>query len=390
MTVLIIPTRTELKKFLPDQKTVKAFEALFNAADPDLGALTDQVNTNTDNIDDLLVVAFDGTSTPPNFERPGLTPDYIDMARGAKSVNAVGRMSWNRSADTLNIGHEGGVQQQVGSELYAHIQSNNLGSAILDGQIVGISGTGSDITLFMADGTYPAEYVVGMATQQIEPGGGGRVTVWGRVHGINTVAYSTGDTVYVSPTVPGGITNVKPVAPDIVIPIGIVTVSNATEGEVFVRPIIELQMYYGSFARIGSQTPAVANTAYPIVITSSGEANGVAAGTPASRLVVANAGLYSIAASFQITSSSASAKDVWLWFRKNGVDVPNSAIVTSLESNSAIASPRASISVALSAGDYMEVMWASDSTAVTLGGTAATAFSPASPACTITIVQSQH
>ena len=109
-----------------------------------------------------------------------------------------------------------------------------------------------------------------------------------------------------------------------------------------------------------------------------------------SRLVVAHSGLYEFNCAFQLASGSASTKNVWLWFRKNGVDVANSSFKVSLESNSALATPSRSMVFSLAANDYIELMWAADSTSVTLSPFAATAFAPAAPACIVSVDQVQQ
>jgi hypothetical protein len=106
--------------------------------------------------------------------------------------------------------------------------------------------------------------------------------------------------------------------------------------------------------------------------------------------VAANAGLYKFSVSLQLTSSSASVKNVWIWFRKNGVDIANTSMITSLDSATAIRSPSRDLFFSLLAGDYIEIMFASDSTNMTVDNIAATAFAPAAPAAILTVNQEQQ
>jgi hypothetical protein len=185
-------------------------------------------------------------------------------------------------------------------------------------------------------------------------------------------------------------TNIKPTAPNNVILVGICLTSSADNGVIFVRPTIEVQKYYGQFSATVSQSPAVADTAYPVEFDSTEVALGVSISGTASQIIAANSGLYNFALTFQIVSGSASKKDIWFWYRKNGVDVPNSSFLATVsESGALLALSRAEF-FSLQAGDYMEIMWASDSTDVTISAEAATSFAPASPACTLAVTQIQQ
>ena len=322
--------------------------------------------------------------------------DYLDWDENPPHSEQTRRMEWNPADDTLNIHHTDGVTQQVGQEVYGRI-TNNTGFLIPNGSALGINPATNSYVLFIADGTLSPITIVGVTTQDIPDGSPGRITVWGQVRDIDTTGtpfgevWTAGDILYVSPTVAGGFTIVKPTAPNLSMPIGQVLFVNASTGRIAVRPTIEQQLFYGSFIKTTDQTPAAINTAYAITWDSATIANGVSidGGTP-SRIVVANAGLYKFSASFQLTSSSASVKNVWLWFRKNGVDVPSSAMITSLDSATAIRTPSRSLFFSMAAGDYIELMFASDSTAMTVDNIASTAFAPAAPAAILTVNQEQQ
>ena len=73
------------------------------------------------------------------------------------------------------------------------------------------------------------------------------------------------------------------------------------------------------------QTAALINTAYALTFTQD-LAEGITSGTPASRLVVDEAGQYSVTYSMQMASTSASTVRMWFWVRINGTDIPKSAM----------------------------------------------------------------
>ena len=384
-------TRNQLAKFLPDHELIKAFERLFRVT----------ANLTPDDVASLTrLIVESGYSAGVAENRAEATPmhfalDYIDFTKRPKHVNKVARVAWNDDDDTINIHHTGNVTQQVGLEAYIRV-TNNTGSTLPNGSVVGFSGASGliEVSPFLADGSMPSLYAIGVLTQDIQNGGNGRATVLGAVRQINTTGapygetWLVGDILYASPTTAGGLTNIKPTAPSVSVPLGAV-LSVGVTGSIFVRPTIEQQKYYGTFNKTTSQTPAAINTAYAIGLDSASVSNGVTIGS-GSRLIVAHSGLYEFNCAFQLASGSASTKNVWLWFRKNGVDVANSSFKVSLESNSALATPSRSMVFSLAANDYIELMWAADSTAVTLSPFAATAFAPAAPACIVSVDQVQQ
>ena len=134
------------------------------------------------------------------------------------------------------------------------------------------------------------------------------------------------------------------------------------------------------------QTAALINTAYALTFTQD-LAEGITNGTPASRLVVDEAGQYSVTYSMQMASTSSSTVRMWFWVRINGTDIPKSAMENTLHQNGSTLVVTKSAILQLSAGDYIEVMWATNSTNGYLEAVAATAFAPATPSATISMVR---
>jgi len=155
------------------------------------------------------------------------------------------------------------------------------------------------------------------------------------------------------------------------------------DGE-WVQVVLEDGQYSGAVST--DQTAALANTAYALTYTSS-VADGVTNGTPSSRLVFEEAGQYMISFSAQIASTSSSTVNFWFWPRVNGTDVTGSTMKNALHQNGSVLVVSRSAIFDLNAGDYLEAMWAVDSTSGFLDATAATAFAPAAPASTIAITR---
>ena len=152
----------------------------------------------------------------------------------------------------------------------------------------------------------------------------------------------------------------------------------------FRQIILEDGDYAGAIS--SNVTAAAANTAYALTFTSS-VSNGIANGTPASRIVFSEAGEYLINFSAQIASSTSSSVSFRFWPRKNGTNVTGSTMVNSLHNNGSTFVTSRSAIFQFAAGDYLEAMWATTDTSGHLNATAATAYAPAAPAATIGITR---
>ena len=283
---------------------------------------------------------------------------------------------------------------QASRETFTLVQ-NSTGATLPKGTVVGFAGVGAanllSVSKYLADGSTPSLYILGVLDETIpDSGATGLCSVWGPVSGIDTSAFNVGDILYASPTVAGAFTNVKPTAPDNVIPLAAVLIKSATDGAIFVRPTIEQQKYYGEFTKTSDQSPAVINTAYALTFDNTEISGGISIGSPASRIVVVQSGLYQFDATVQISSSSSSAKTVWLWFRKNGTDVANSARLVTIDINNGYTAVSLAEFFSLAENDRIEIMFAADNTAITVDNVAATAFAPAAPAIVLAVTQVQQ
>ena len=308
---------------------------------------------------------------------------------------STGKLTYNTAEDTLNLSHLNGVVQQVGFETFMRAL-NDTGVTIPNGTVVGFSGVDGDIKVapYIADGSIPELYFVGVTTFDMEDGVVGPVTIYGKVRELDTTGpgaevWSVGDIIYASPTVTGGFTNVRPTAPQSVISVAAVLVVDGAVGEIIVRPTIPIGLDYGSFDSTVDQTLALADTATPITVSNTLLAQGVSLGTPASRIVVAQAGFYQVDASYQIKSSNASAKTVYFWISKNGTNVPYTTRAYTLKANGDTRPVSLTYHVSLHAGDYIEMRWAATDAAVVLEALSGLGFAPEVPSALLYVTQLQ-
>jgi hypothetical protein len=142
---------------------------------------------------------------------------------------------------------------------------------------------------------------------------------------------------------------------------------------------------FGSFYDTTTQTAAAINTAYAMTINTTDLSQGVYIGSPTSRIYVDRPNVYNVQFSAQLDKTTGGVGLVWIWLRKNGVDVPDSTGFVRLQGNNAELLAAWNYLVQLNAGDYIEIMWEVDDTSVQILYEAATAVHPATPSVIVTV-----
>lgn len=149
---------------------------------------------------------------------------------------------------------------------------------------------------------------------------------------------------------------------------------------------------YGAFQDSTNQTAANTTTAYPMTFNTTDYSNGVSV-VSNSQLTVKSYGIYNIQFSVQLVNTDSSIHDMDIWFRKNGTNVP--------ASNSRYSVPNShggvdghtiaalNYYIELNANDYVEIMWATDDTAVSIQQLA-TRTSPDTPSTPSVIATMQY
>ena len=146
---------------------------------------------------------------------------------------------------------------------------------------------------------------------------------------------------------------------------------------------------YAIFAQDADVTAAAANTAYEVALDNVLSSGITLTGSPLTDITFIEGGLYEIAFTAQIASTSSSTVNFRFWPRINSVDVGGSTIVASLHHNGATIVVSRTAIFSFAAGDVLNVMWATDSTSGVLKAHAATAYAPAAPSVTVAITRVQ-
>jgi hypothetical protein len=169
--------------------------------------------------------------------------NYIDF-NTASAVPAwkSGRVFWDDTDGCLAVyNNEADVTLQVGQENWTRV-FNNSGVVINDGQPVRIVGTHGDVpevvlaqSIAVSGSINLVNQVLGIATHTIEVGTFGYITTQGLVRGLNTNAFTDGDTIFLGTGSAGTLQRNAPIAPYEIIPIGqVVKASPGGSGVVYV------------------------------------------------------------------------------------------------------------------------------------------------------------
>lgn len=126
---------------------------------------------------------------------------------------------------------------------------------------------------------------------------------------------------------------------------------------------------YGAFQDTTDQTAASANTAYAINFNTTDLSNGVYISN-SSRINVRNTGTYNLQFSAQFVNADSQIHDIDIWLRKNGSDVSGTNGQVSVPNSHGGVSgrilPAWNYVIDLAAGDYLQLIWNTTNTQVSL------------------------
>jgi hypothetical protein len=151
-----------------------------------------------------------------------------------------GSMYWDEDEETIAVILNGSTTK-VGEDIFFQVKNQSgatipKGTAVRFNGVVGASGR-INIVPFLANGSNPSIYFLGVTYEAIADGADGKALFNGKIRGVNTSAFAVGDILYASPTVAGGFTTTKPIAPNNIISVAAV-LSSGPNGILLIRPQI--------------------------------------------------------------------------------------------------------------------------------------------------------
>ena len=176
----------------------------------------------------------------------GIGAGFVDFDQSPSYAIQRARMVWDDDTRTVVLGIDGALGGHLLRDQYWYVK-NQTGATIAKGSVVYASGTlGASgrilISKFIANGTIPSRFVLGITAEDIANGADGNVMSFGKLRQIDLSAYSDGQVLYASPTVAGGLTSTLPVAPNNIIPVAFV-VHAANNGVLAIRPTFNPGIY---------------------------------------------------------------------------------------------------------------------------------------------------
>ena len=146
-----------------------------------------------------------------------------------------------------------------------------------------------------------------------------------------------------------------------------------------------LYMPRGLFYSTTNQTAAAINTGYPVEFENTYLGNGVSiGGTNDTRITVTSDGIYNFQVTLHTDQSAGTDIAVYTWINKNGTDVSYGGQEQTVKGNSAH-TIFWNFSIDLTAGQYIEMYWAVDNTALSLQSIAATPPHPGIPSAIVAV-----
>lgn len=179
---------------------------------------------------------------------PVLTNDfeYIDFDTTPTVANDVGRLVWNDTDGTLDLGLKGGSSiLHIGQkQLVRIVNKTNASLLAANYQCVKISGAQGQrpkVALAQANNDANSADTIGLVNETIADNQEGFVCTNGMITNINTTGslqgetWVDGDVLYLSGSTAGAITNVKPMAPIHTVIVGFVIYAHASQGKIYVK-----------------------------------------------------------------------------------------------------------------------------------------------------------
>ncbi len=199
-----------------------------------------------------LLVPYTGATQDVFLGEFGIETGYVRFdttPTAAPAVPAV--MSWNDQEGTVDLRLKGNnVTLQVGQEMVARVV-NKTGANLLESQYKavrirkvsegGAQGQRLAVVLAQANTEFLSTDMLGIVTENISNNQEGFITTFGAVKNIDTTGalqgevWADGDILFLSPTVAGGLTKVKPSAPDHLSIVGYVEYAHQNNGKIFVH-----------------------------------------------------------------------------------------------------------------------------------------------------------
>ncbi len=192
-------------------------------------------------------VPYTGATQDVDLGTYGLISDFVRFNPSSSNIpSAEGVMWWDNTEGTVRLSLKGNTYNlPIGESIVARVRNSTGGNLLrTDYQVVKISGAQGQrlaVSLAQANNDANSASTLGIVCENISNNQEGFIVNIGQIINVNTTGnlqgetWSDGDVLYLSPTTPGAITNIKPAAPQHTVIVGYVEYSNANNGKIYVK-----------------------------------------------------------------------------------------------------------------------------------------------------------
>jgi hypothetical protein len=192
---------------------------------------------------DNAIIRADGTggstiqgSVPTIDDNGKILADAFEFDTTPTTTGGAGVIIWDSTESAPSVGFNANVVGKLGVDSHVQVY-NQTGSTIAKRKVVrqsGSSGTRLKVDLALADGDPNSATTIGITAESISNNSSGFIITAGLLTGVNTIAFTEGDVLWLSSTSSGDITNVRPTQPAHGVRIGYCIKSSAGAGIIYV------------------------------------------------------------------------------------------------------------------------------------------------------------
>jgi hypothetical protein len=192
-------------------------------------------------------VPYTGATQDLDLGTYGLIGDFVRFNPSSSNIpSAEGVMSWDNTDGTVRLSVKGNTYSvPIGQSVISRVR-NNTGTNLLrtNYQVVKVAGAQGQrlaVTLAQANNDANSASTLGLVCENISNNQEGFIVNIGQIVNVNTTGnlqgetWLDGDVLYLSPTIAGAITKVKPLAPQHTVIIGYVEYAHANNGKIYVK-----------------------------------------------------------------------------------------------------------------------------------------------------------
>jgi hypothetical protein len=192
---------------------------------------------------DNAIIRADGTggstiqgSVPTINDDGKIVADAYEFDTTPTTTVGSGVMVWDSTESAPSVGFNANVSGKLGVDSHVQVY-NQTGSTIAKRKVVrqsGSSGTRLKVDLALADGDPNSATTIGITAESISNNSSGFIITAGLLTGVNTIAFTEGDVLWLSSTSAGDIVNTRPTQPNHGVRLGYCIKSSAGAGIIYV------------------------------------------------------------------------------------------------------------------------------------------------------------